>query len=304
MLNIHIIGDGSKLYAVKTLLEINQDVFNEPIEVTCFGDHYLNPAYVRKFSSTLTIQDIVRGADIVVCTNAEYEDDNIVGLCTEFGKPLLCTFLLNEKTESIPVNRHSRPGIVLDGINLQYAATDMWINRILNVSENVKEIKHFIGISKQHETGENALPGLSMEEYQEITDGTSGQPQLVKIENEYFFASEVDAWQEEDIDIQTNWLADTDSIDSSKIDHNTTTIFHTTITKTPPGSKQDVVHHSHLQTGGQRTLSSWNYLNSCVVCSFVFMWHKGFIPQNCSDYTQIDHSTFTDNVFGTRFRIA
>jgi hypothetical protein len=143
-----------------------------------------------------------------------------------------------------------------------------------------------------------------MEEYQEITDSTNGQPQLVKIENEYFFASEVDSWQDEDINIQTNWLADTDSIDSSKIDHNTTTIFHTTIVKTPPGVQNDVVHHSHLQIGGQRTLSSWNYLNSCVVCSFVFMWHKGFIPQNCSDYNQIDHGTFTDNIFGSRFRIA
>jgi hypothetical protein len=305
MINIHIIGDGAGLYSVKTLLEVNQDRFNDDIQVTGFGDHYFNPAYVRKFSSTLTMEDVIRGADIVVCTNPLYEDDNIVGLCTEFNKPLLCTFLLDEKRSyDNPITRHSSTSIVLDGINLQHAASDMWIKRILNVGENVKEIKHYIGIAKTHETGENALPGLSIDEYQDIISGTLGQPSLIKLENEYFYASEVETWHEDNIDIQTNWIADTDNIDPSKVDYNTTTIFHTSITSKPPASETELVKHSHMRVGGARSLTSWHYLNSSVVCSFVYMWHKGFIPNTCSDYNQIDHSTFVDNIFGARFKLA
>ena len=29
-----------------------------------------------------------------------------------------------------------------------------------------------------------------------------------------------------------------------------------------------------------------------VVCSFVYMWHKNFIPKGCTDYMQLDHNTF------------
>ena len=78
MLNIHIIGDGTILYSIKTLIELHLDKFKDEVQVTCFGDHYLNPAYVRKFTPSLTFDDIIRKADIVICTNPIYEDDNIV----------------------------------------------------------------------------------------------------------------------------------------------------------------------------------------------------------------------------------
>ena len=298
MINIHIVGDGKNLYAVKTLLEINAVQFDDEIQVTCFGDNYLNPAYVRKFTSTLTMHDIVRGADIVVCTNPNYEDDNIVGLCSEFGIPLLCTFALQD--DVAPHNN-----IILDDINLQYAATDMWIKRIVNVNENVKSIKHFTGISKTSETGENALPGLSLEDYQEVMNNVLGQPKLIKLQNKYFFASEIDSWLGDDnIDIQTNWIADTDNVDASKVDWHTETLFHTTVTSSSEYQTEDLVKHSHLLIPGRRTLNSWHYANACVVASFVYMWHRGFLPENCTSYEQIDHSTFVDNIFGAMFKLA
>ena len=55
MITIHIVGDGAPLYSLKTLLEVNQDKFKEEIEVVGFGDHYFNPVYIRKFSSSLTL---------------------------------------------------------------------------------------------------------------------------------------------------------------------------------------------------------------------------------------------------------
>ena len=38
------------------------------------------------------------------------------------------------------------------------AASDLWIKRLVDVSENLKSIKHFIGISKLYDTGDDALP--------------------------------------------------------------------------------------------------------------------------------------------------
>ena len=99
MLNIHIIGDGTILYSIKTLIELHLDKFKDEVQVTCFGDHYLNPAYVRKFTPSLTFDDIIRKADIVICTNPIYEDDNIMGICAEYNVPLICTFRLAEKTK-------------------------------------------------------------------------------------------------------------------------------------------------------------------------------------------------------------
>ena len=68
--------------------------------------------------------------------------------------------------------------------------------------------------------------------------------------------------------------------------------------------EEDLVKHSHLAVPGRRSLPSWYYTNACVVCSFVYMWHKDFIPKGCTDYMQLDHNTFSNNVFGQIFRIA
>ena len=54
------------------------------------------------------------------------------------------------------------------------AASDLWIKRLVDVLENLKSIKHFIGISKLYDTGDDALfPGLTMEEYsnKQLIDG-------------------------------------------------------------------------------------------------------------------------------------
>jgi len=297
MITIHIVGDGAPLYSLKTILEVNQDKFKDEIEVVGFGDHYFNPIYVRKFSSSLTLEDVVRGANIVICTNPAYEDDNIAGLCNEFRVPLICTFALNEK----PTTPNT---ILLDDINLQYAATDMWIKRIINVNSNVKEVRHFNGITKLYDTGDDALPGLTMDEYHEATDRVLGQPHLIKLQKKYFFASEVENWQEDNINIQTNWIVDSDRVDGSRVDWETETVFHTTIISKPVQSEQEVIKHSHLSVPSRRGLTSWHYLNNCVVASFIFMWHKDFIPANCTDYTLIDHGTFVDNIFGSIFKIA
>lgn len=297
MINIHIIGDGSYLYAVKTLLEINQDQFSDGIEVTCFGEHYLNPSYVRKFSVHLTMEDIIRKADIVICTNPIYEHEKLVMLCKEYHKPLLCSFELEEKVTNAT-------SIVMDNINLQTAATDLWIKRLLDVTENLHEIEHYIGVSKTSDTGDNALPGLTMDEYQQATEGVYGQPNLIKLQNQYYFASEMDDWKSGDVQISTYWINDSDRIDGSKISLETNTIFHTVITAYDDKLEQVQVKHSHTMIPNRRTLSSWNYANACVMASFVYMWHKDFIPKICTDYMELDHNTFSDNIFGRIFRIA
>lgn len=297
MLNIHIIGDGTILYSIKTLIELHLDKFKDEVQVTCFGDHYLNPAYVRKFTPSLTFDDIIRKADIVICTNPIYEDDNIMGICAEYNVPLICTFRLAEKTKH-PTN------FILDDINLQMAASDLWIKRLVDVSENLKSIKHFVGISKLYDTGDDALPGLTMEEYQQATDRVLGQPHLIRLQDKYYFASETENWQEGNVDISTNWIADSDRIDANRISRETLTLFHTEIITDTNDMEEDLVKHSHLAVPGRRSLPSWYYTNACVVCSFVYMWHKDFIPKGCTDYMQLDHNTFSNNVFGQIFRIA
>ena len=297
MLNIHIIGDGTILYSIKTLIELHLDKFKDEVQVICFGDHYLNPAYVRKFTPSLTFDDIIRKADIVICTNPIYEDDNIMGICAEYNVPLICTFRLAEKTKH-PTN------FILDDINLQMAASDLWIKRLVDVSENLKSIKHFVGISKLYDTGDDALPGLTMEEYQQATDRVLGQPHLIRLQDQYYFASETENWQEGDVDISTNWIADSDRIDANRISRETLTLFHTEIITNTNDMEEDLVKHSHLAVPGRRSLPSWYYTNACVVCSFVYMWHMNFIPKGCTDYMQLDHNTFSNNVFGQIFRIA
>ena len=127
---------------------------------------------------------------------------------------------------------------------------------------------------------------------------------LIKLQKKYFFASEVENWQEDNINIQTNWIVDSDRVDGSRVDWETETVFHTTIISKPVQSEQEVIKHSHLSVPSRRGLTSWHYLNNCVVASFIFMWHKDFIPANCTDYTLIDHGTFVDNIFGSIFKIA
>lgn len=297
MINIHIIGDGSYLYAVKTILEVNQDKFDDEIEVTCFGDHYLNPIYIKKLSKHLTIDDIVRKADVVICTNPDYQEENLVNICKQYSIPLFCTFELEDKIET-------SESIVLDNINVQMAATDLWIKRLLDVTENLKEIKHYIGISKTHDTGDNSLPGLTIEEYQQATDRVLGQPNLIRLESKYYFASDIEDWQEDGADIKTHWIVDNDRIDASKISMDTNTIFHTAVTSYDTKTQEVMIRHSHKVIPGARSLSSWNYANACVLGSFIHMWSKGFIPKQCVDYMQLDHDTFSKNTFGAIFRIA
>ena len=100
---------------------------------------------------------------------------------------MICTFRLAEKTKH-PTN------FILDDINLQMAASDLWIKRLVDVSENLKSIKHFVGISKLYDTGDDALPGLTMEEYQQATDRVLGQPHLIRLQDQYYFASETENW--------------------------------------------------------------------------------------------------------------
>ena len=48
MINIHVLGNGTPMYAIKSLIEVNPEEFAEQVKVTCFGDHFLNSVFVRK----------------------------------------------------------------------------------------------------------------------------------------------------------------------------------------------------------------------------------------------------------------
>lgn len=297
MINVHILGNGTLMYAIRTLLEVNQTQFKDDIRVNCFGDFYFSRSMVYALNNYLTVEDVVSQADIVICTDPKFEDDDIVALCAEQSKPLFCTFLLENK-------KPYKNSLILDGLNVENAASDLWINRILDVTENVVEIEHYYGLSKLYETGDNALPGITAEEYREATQHVDGQPRLVWLgaSNRYFYAQEIFEEKEDDVTVSYNWLIDTDHIDASKIDLQTEFLFHT-VTKINDGS-QTTLKRSHMTCQDNRTIAAWFYINACVVSSFVYMYHHNQCPTNCQDYNLIDHSIFSDNIFGARFRVA
>lgn len=297
MINIHIIGNGTSVYAIRTLLEVNQDKFNDDIKVTCFGNYYFAKSLVYALNNNLTLSDVISSADIVICTDPEFEEDNIVGLCEDQRKPLFCTFLLQNK----PSQKNC---VILDGINVENAASDIWINRLLDINNNIIKIDHFYGLVKEFDTGNNALPGITADEYRYATDSISGQPQLLWFGNpgRYLYAQNV---IEEDIDnipVSYSWLIDTDQIDTSKVDIMSKFVFHTAIEYKK--GNEIIVQRSHLECGENRTIPAWFYINACVVGSFVYMHHTKMLPLTCTDYNVIDHSVFTDNIFGARFRIS
>lgn len=296
MINVHILGNGTPVYAIKSLLELNLEQFSRPIKVTCFGDHFLNSVFVRKLNQYPSIKDIIRSADVVICTEPEYELLGIVDSCQEYDKPLFCRFLLE--------NRVPEVGTILDGLNVENAATDLWINRLVDVTENLLEIKHFIGLHKLHDTGDNALPGISIEEYRDATQHVTGQPSIVKIDKNYFYRSEIDESLIDEVKVSTNWICDTESIDAMKFDSQSEFIFHTTRVVEDKKLNSKVMKHSHLHLPSRRSISAWQYANTCVLASFVHMYIEGRISNGCRDYADIDHDLFTKNLFGSIFRIS
>ena len=296
MMNIHILGNGTPIYALKTLIELNPEQFATPVRVTCFGDHFLNSVFVRKINQYPSIKEIIKSADVVVCTEPEYELQGLVESCQEYDKPLLCRFLLENKVPEM--------GTILDGLNVENAATDIWINRLVDRTENLVELKHFIGLHKLHDTGDNALPGITIEEYRDATQHVTGQPSVVKIDKNYYYRSEIDESYIDDIKVTTNWIVDTDSIDAMKFDPQSEFIFHTTRISQSNESEGETIKSSHLSCPARRNISAWQYANACVIASFVHMSIHGELPKNCRDYTDIDHDKFSKNLFGSIFRIS
>jgi hypothetical protein len=295
MINIHIFGDGTLLYAIKSILEVNARQFNDDIQVTCFGSHYTNPLFVLPMKNHVTVDDAVKRADLVVCINPELEEE-IVELVLKYNKPSLYTFKLQDSSVY-------NGGIFIDNLNVLGAAVDLWVNRLIDTVDNITEIEHFTGLSKYFDTGDNALPGISIEDYRAAIESVTGQPKLINLINRYFYSSEISKYTKNGIEITNNWIIDTDKIDAKKLDITTNFLYHTTY-KTKEDNGIISVHHSHMECANQRSLAAWYYINSCVVSSFIYMWEKDLIPQNCNDYNVIDHSTFSDNIFGARFRIA
>src|SRR6056300_434921 len=123
MINIHIIGNGTETYAVRGLLEVQQLQLPDDIKVNIFGEYYFRNSLVFTLNNHLTLKDVIKSADIVICTDPRYEQDDLINLCSQYSKPLFCTFSL----ENFNV-RHS-DFICLDGLNVAEAASDMWINR-------------------------------------------------------------------------------------------------------------------------------------------------------------------------------
>lgn len=296
MINIHILGNGTPMYAIKSLIEVNPEEFAEPVKVTCFGDHFLNSVFVRKIDQYPSIDNIIKSADVVVCTEPEYELLGIVEKCQELDKPLFCRFNLEN---AIPES-----GTILDGLNVENAASDLWINRLVETTENLLEIKHFIGLHKLHDDGDDALPGVSIEEYQEATQNVTGQPSVVKIERNYYFKSEIDQIDINGVKVSTNWIVDTDSLDAMKFDPQSEFVFHTTrIVHDKSLNSSQVIKHSHFHVPARRSVSAWQYANTCVLASFVHMYLHNNLPRDCRDYANADHNLFTKNKFGRIFRI-
>lgn len=294
MINIHILGNGTAMYAIRSLLEVNALHFSDEIKVNCFGDYYFTNTAIYALNNHLTVEDVIKASDIVICTDPEFEHDDIVDICSLNSKPLFCTFALENK---IPVD-----GIVLDNLNVNHAATDLWISRLLDVVNGLEKIVHYHGVSKLHNVDPGALPGITAEEYREATEEITGQPNLIYLEDKYFYSSEMDTKKINGVTVSTNWLFDSDKIDAKKIDIQTEFIYHTVCYTTV--NDETYLKHSHMKCPNSRSLAAWHYINACVVCSFVYMWDNRNIPKSCTDYNVIDHSTFTDNIFGARFRIA
>lgn len=297
MLNIHIIGNGTETYAIRSILEANGSKLPDDIKVNIFGEYYFRHSLIYTLNNHLKIEDVVKAGDLIICTDPIYEDENIVQICEEHSKPLLLTFTL----ENVKPSQNS---LCLDGLNVAEAASDLWINRLVNVTSDITSIEHFYGLSKLYDTGENALPGISIEDYRAATQHITGQPRLITLGEKYYYASEIATEYEEEIPITYNWIIDTDQIDAEKLDLQTEFIFHTVIKTQKPGDSTEYIKRSHMKSQNARSLSAWHYINACAVGSFVYMFMANQLPQKCTDYNQIDHDTFSSNIFGARFRIA
>ena len=297
MLNIHIIGNGTETYAIRSLLEVHQSKLPDDIKVNIFGEYYFKSSLIYTLNNYLKVEDVVKASDIVICTDPNYEDEDIVKLCSDNNKPLFCTFTL----ENSLVDPNT---ICLDGLNVADAASDLWINRLLDVTNHITSIEHFYGLSKLYDTGENALPGISIDDYRAATQRISGQPRLITLGEKYFYASEVANVVENDIPVTYNWIIDTDQVDADRLDTQTEFIFHTVTRTKKPDDDTEYLKRSHMACTNQRSLSAWHYINACVSCSFVYMYMAKQLPTVITDYNTVDHNTFSSNIYGSRFRIA
>jgi len=297
MINIHIIGNGTETYAIRSLLEANEVNLPGPVKVNIFGEYYFKNSLIYTLNNYLKIEDVIKAADVVICTDPIYEDQNIVSLCADNSKPLFCTFTF----ENSILNPNS---ICIDGLNVADAASDLWINRLIDVTENLTGIEHFYGLQKLYDTGENALPGITIDEYRAATQGISGQPRLITLGDRYYYASEVGTDFDNDVPITYNWIVDTDQIDANKLDQQSEFIFHTVITTKNPEDSTEILTRSHMTCQHARSLPAWFYINACVVTSFIYMYMAKQLPTSCIDYNMVNHSTFSTNLFGKRFRIA
>lgn len=297
MLNIHIIGNGTETYAIRSLLEVNQSQLPDDIKVNIFGEYYFRHSLVFTLNNNLKVADVVKTADIVICTDPIYEDQDIVSLCADHNKPLFVTFSLENSSPS-------PNSLCFDGLNVADAASDLWINRLIDTTNDIISIEHFYGLSKLYDTGENALPGISIEEYRAATQHITGQPRLITLGQKYFYASEVLTEYDNDIPVSYNWITDTDHVDADRLDTQTEFIFHTVTRTKKAGDTTEFMRRSHMTSQNARSLSAWHYINACVVCSFVYMYMSNQLPSTGTDYNTIDHNTFSNNIYGKRFRIA
>jgi len=297
MLNIHIIGNGTETYAIRSLLEANEIKLPGSIKVNIFGEYYFKSSLIYTLNDYLKVEDVVKAADIVICTDPIYEDKDVVKLCADNDKPLFCTFTL----ENSLVDPNT---ICIDGLNVAEAASDLCINRLLDVTNNVTSIEHFYGLSKLYDTGEQALPGISIDEYRAATQRISGQPRLIALREKYYYASEVTNDVDNDIPITYNWITDTDQVDADRLDTQSEFIFHTVTRTKKPEDSVEFLKRSHMACTNNRSLSAWHYINACVACSFIYMYMSKQLPAVITDYSVVDHNAFSSNIFGNRFRIA
>ncbi|MGY8866589.1 MAG: hypothetical protein ACKVJK_13320 [Methylophagaceae bacterium] len=297
MINIHIIGNGTETYAIRSLLEANEVNLPGPVKVNIFGEYYFRNSLIYTLNNYLKIEDVIKAADVVICTDPIYEDQNIVSLCSDNDKPLFCTFTL----ENSIVSPNS---VCIDGLNVADAASDLWINRLLDITNDVTSIEHFYGLQKLYDTGENALPGITIDEYRAATQRITGQPRLITLGEKYYYASEVATEFDNDIPVTYNWIVDTDHIQADKLDTQTEFIFHTVTRTRKPEDTTEIMSRSHMTCQNARSLSAWHYINASVTCSFIYMYMSKQLPTVCVDYNVVDHNTFSSNIFGNRFRIA